>query len=342
MANENHKLNVFPVFFKVAGKRALVVGDGAEAMAKARLLGESNVAVRLVSEKPSPELAAFMERAGIEHVGAGFEPSQVAGSILVFAATGNADQDHEIVAAARSMNIPANAVDRPEICDFFTPAIVNRAPIAVAIGSEGTGPVLTQMIRSRIEAILPHSTGAVARLASLYRVAVDHLVPRGVTRRRFWQTFFGGEVARLVKRGEMPAARRAATRLLKGARPETAKVTIIPFRAGEPDLLTLRAVRAMQEADILVFLSDADRLVITMGRRDAERIELPAETLPSELAISIAALATDGRLVAALLDPDKARNESLASELSRLGVDTAIQPGIDAEGAVRNRSNIAA
>lgn len=342
MANENHKLNVFPVFFKVAGKRALVVGDGAEAMAKARLLGESNVAVKLISEKPSPELKAFAENAGIEHVIAGFDPSQVSGSILVFAATGNAGQDHEIVAVSRSMNIPANAVDRPELCDFFTPAIVNRAPIAVAIGSEGTGPVLTQMIRSRVEAILPHSTGAVARLASLYRVAVDHLVPRGVTRRRFWQTFFGGEVARLVELGEMPAARRAATRLLKGARPEVAKVTIIPFRAGEPDLLTLRAVRAMQEADTLAFLSDTDRLVITMGRRDAERVEFRAETPMSELAASIASLASDGRLVAALLNTDNGRNELLASELSRLGVDTAIQPGVDDEGAIGNRSNLAA
>lgn len=341
MANPTNRLNVFPIFFKVEGKLAVVVGDGAEAMAKSRLLGESNVRVRVVSQDPSPELAAHMQLSDAEHICARFEPAHLQGAILVFAATGNAEQDIEIIRAARSLNIPANAVDRPEICDFYTPAIVNRAPIAVAIGSEGTGPVLTQMIRSRIEAILPRSTGSLARLAALYRVAVDHLVPRGVARRRFWQSFFGGDVARLVEKGEMPAARRAATRLLKATRPESARATVVPT-VGEPDLLTLRAVRAMQEADAIAFLAGTDLAIVAMGRRDAERVEMPSHASVQELATAIAGHAEGGRHVAVLFDGSASRQEEFAAELRARGMNTTILPGIADDGAIRLRSNIAA
>jgi uroporphyrin-III C-methyltransferase / precorrin-2 dehydrogenase / sirohydrochlorin ferrochelatase len=342
MANATNRLNVFPVFFKVADKVAVVVGNGAEAMAKARLLGESNVRVRLISQDPSVELAAYVLQSGLEHVRSDFDPAMLAGAILVFAATGDADLDFEIVSAARSLNIPANAVDRPEICDFYTPAIVNRAPIAVAIGSEGTGPVLTQMIRSRVEAILPRSTGSLARLAALYRVAVDHLVPRGVSRRQFWQSFFGGDVARLVERGEMPAARRAATRLLKGARPEGARATIVPISVGEPDLLTLRAVRAMQEADAIVFFAGTDPALVAMGRRDAERFEVLLQASIPELAHVIAAHAQDGHHVAVLLDRTASCHAEIATELQSRQISTTILPGIADDGAVRIRPDIAA
>src|SRR5690606_15798881 len=135
------------------------------------------------------------------------------GMVLVFAATGNAEQDQAIVSEARARRIPANAVDQPEHCDFFTPAIVNRAPVAVAIGTEGAGPVLAQMIRAQVDRALSPSLGPLARLADQYRDAVERIVPRGVARRVFWRRFFTGRVASAIDNGRAADADREAVKL---------------------------------------------------------------------------------------------------------------------------------
>ena len=132
------RLSVFPAFHKVAGRPVLVVGDGPEAAAKVRLLGETEAVIRLVAPAPTPELSALLMQAGVHHVARPFRPEDLDGAVLVFAASGVRDSDAEVVAAARARSIPANAVDIPELCDFYTPAIVNRAPVAVAISIELT------------------------------------------------------------------------------------------------------------------------------------------------------------------------------------------------------------
>ncbi|MGI9400204.1 MAG: siroheme synthase CysG [Rhizobiaceae bacterium] len=266
------QLSFFPVFFKVDGRVAVVVGDGEEALAKARLLSESRISIRLVSSSPSRELGAFIIQEDIEHLVAPFAADMLSDACLVFAATGNADLDERIVEAARQQKIPANAVDRPELCDFYTPALVNRAPVAVAIGSEGTGPVLTQIIRSKIETMLPGSTGSLARLAALYRDAVDRLIPRGAPRRRFWRAFFQGGVASAVNAGDVSGARRLATGMLKSRETETGYVSLVGAGPGASDLLTLRAQRLLQEADVIIYDRLVPETLVTMGRRDARRI----------------------------------------------------------------------
>jgi uroporphyrin-III C-methyltransferase / precorrin-2 dehydrogenase / sirohydrochlorin ferrochelatase len=325
------KLSVFPVFLKVENRFAVVVGDGPEAVAKARLLRESRIAIRLVSREPDDELAALIIQADLEHVAAHFSPELIEGAALVFAATGEEETDSEIVAAARLRNIPVNAVDRPCLCDFYTPALVNRAPIAVAIGSEGAGPVLTQMIRSRIETILPRSTGPLARLGALYRVAVDRLVPRGVARRRFWRAFFDGEIAGLVEREDMPGARRAATRLLKNVAPETGF-----------DLLTLRAVRAMQEADLVMHDRRLPGDIVAMGRRDAQRIPFDADVPLTTLAAALAAHSREARRAVVMAPGQHEGYEALAASLAAADIRFAIVPAAAATQSGDTRSILAA
>ncbi|MEM7463220.1 MAG: siroheme synthase CysG, partial [Pseudomonadota bacterium] len=266
------QLSVFPVFFKVDGRMAVVVGNGDEALAKARLLLESRIGVRLVASAPTRELGAFIIQNDIEHVARPFTADALTDASLVFAATGNADTDEHIVELAHQLKIPANAVDRPDLCDFYTPALVNRAPVAVAIGSEGTGPVLTQIIRSKIEAMLPGSTGSLARLAALYRGSVDRLVPRGAPRRRFWREFFLGGVASAINAGDVSGARRLATRMLKTSKAETGFVSLVGAGPGAADLLTLRAQRLLQEANTIVYDRLVPEVLVAMGRRDAHRI----------------------------------------------------------------------
>ncbi|MGL3605323.1 siroheme synthase CysG [Rhizobium sp. G187] len=274
MIQQDKQLSVFPAFFKVENEVAAVFGNGDEAYAKARLLKNTEARIIAYADDPQEDYAAFLAQSGIEQVALSFEPSQVDGARLVFAATGEGALDREIVAAARAARIPANAVDQPDYCDFYTPALVNRAPIAVAIGTEGVGPVLAQMIRADIDRLLPRSLGKLGRLANSYRRAVDRLVPRGAPRRLFWRNFFKGRVADHVEGDEISLARREATRLLKGVAADRVegRVFLVGAGPGAEDLLTLRAHRLMMECDVIVYDALVPREVVDMGRRDAERI----------------------------------------------------------------------
>jgi uroporphyrin-III C-methyltransferase/precorrin-2 dehydrogenase/sirohydrochlorin ferrochelatase len=274
MFERDDQLSVFPAFFRIEGKSVAVIGNGDEALAKARLLLNTRASITVIAEAPSTALMALIIQNDIRHIAQAFEPSLIAGMTLVFAATGDAAEDCRIVAAARELKIPANAVDQPNECDFLTPAIINRAPVAVAIGTEGAGPVLAQMIRAQIDQILSPSLGRLARLANLYRDAVEHMLPKGVARRVFWRRFFSGDVAQSVYSGKFADAEREATRLLNTLGEVKGHVWLVGAGPGAEDLLTLRAQRVMMEADVLVYDALVPQAIVDMGRRDAERISV--------------------------------------------------------------------
>ena len=177
MAAAAARLNAFPVFMKVEKRIVVIVGSGGEALAKTRLIGQSSAAIRIVAETPEAELAAFAAEIGAELVGKPYSADLVEGACLVFAATGDEALDGRVVVDAKARGIPVNAVDRPHLCDFFTPALVNRAPVVVAIGTEGAGPVLAQMIRARVDRMLSPALGPLASLAASLRETVERLVP---------------------------------------------------------------------------------------------------------------------------------------------------------------------
>ena len=189
------------------------------------------------------------------------------------------------VAMARAAGVPVNAVDRQELCDFITPAIVDRDPVIVAIGTEGTAPVLARQIKARLEAMLPARLGGLARWAASLRQRASDAVARGAARRRFWDGFFDGPVARAYLADDFEAAAELVERELGGGAPEVGRVTLVGAGPGDPDLLTFKAMRALQEADVIV----ADRLVspaiLDRARRDAERImvgKTPGQPSPSQ------------------------------------------------------------
>ena len=201
------RLNAFPVFMRVKDEAVIIIGSGEEALAKARLLSQSSAILRIVSPAPEPALHDWIAANGAQLVRAQYDPAHLDNGTLVFAATGDEKLDRCISADSRAAGIPVNAVDRPELCDFFTPAIVNRAPLAVAIGTEGAGPVLAQMVRARIDRLLPPSLGPLAALASSFRDAAERLLPKGAARRKFWNEFFRGAPARAMEAGDITAAR---------------------------------------------------------------------------------------------------------------------------------------
>lgn len=266
------KLNAFPVFMRVEGEAVVIVGGGEEAFAKARLLGQSSARIVVLSDRIDPELAAWIEAGGATHVEAAYDPAHLEGAVLVFAATGDAVQDRIVSVDARRLGIPVNAVDRPELCDFFMPALVNRAPLAVAIGTEGAGPVLAQMVRAKVDRMLSPSLGPLASLAESFREAAEAFLPKGTARRRFWREFFGGAPARAMERGKPEEARRAASDLLASDQEPKGHVALVGAGPGAEDLLTLRAHRHLMEADVIVHDALVPEAVIAMGRRDAERL----------------------------------------------------------------------
>ncbi len=253
---------------------AAVFGNGDEAFAKARLLMNTQARIVAYVQAPEADYHAFLIANRIETVRGAFSPRQVEGATLVFAATGDAEADRAIVDAARAAKIPANAVDQPDYCDFYTPALVNRAPVAVAIGTEGAGPVLAQMIRAQIDQMLSPSLGKLADLATRYRKPVERLVPRGVARRVFWRRFFSGPVADAVNAGQLRQAERAADDLLRSSRKVEGRIWLVGAGPGAEDLLTLRAQRVMMEADVIVYDALVPQAIVDMGRRDAERLSV--------------------------------------------------------------------
>lgn len=336
MPKTQQKLSAFPAFFRVAEKSVAVFGNGDEAFAKVRLLLNTQAMLTVFADAPEAGFAHFLETEAIGVVRAPFDPSQLTGATLVFAATGDAALDRDIAAAARAAKIPVNAVDQPEHCDFFTPALVNRAPVAVAIGTEGAGPVLAQMIRAQIDQMLSPSLGVLASLAATYRLAADTILPRGVARRVFWRRFFSGAVSEQVAVGNLSIARREATRLLRSMDRVSGHVWLVGAGPGAEDLLTLRAQRVMMEADAIVYDALVPQAIVDMGRRDAERLSVGKRKgchskSQAEINQLLVSLAASGKRVVRLKSGDPLVYGRAGEEMAALrdaGITYEIVPGI--------------
>ena len=255
---------------------------------------------------------------------------------MAFGATGDGAADRAVVAAARASGILANAVDQPDYCDFYTPAIVARAPLAVAIGTEGVSPVLAQSIRARIDQMLPPSLGAALRLADTFRHAVEQLLPKGNPRRQFWRSFFEGSPARLIAKGDVSEAREAAEKLLRTRGVDEGHVALVGAGPGAEDLLTLRAQRLLMEADAIVYDALVPEALVAMGRRDAERISVGKRKnchLKSQKEIDaiLVELGRAGKRVVRLKSGDPLVFGRAAEELTALrnaGISHEIVPGV--------------
>tara|TARA_R100001129_G_scaffold173655_2_gene145356 strand:+ start:13447 stop:14880 length:1434 start_codon:yes stop_codon:yes gene_type:complete len=336
MARNIEKLTTFPVFVRTTGRKVAVFGNGAEAVAKTRLVANSDADIVVYADDPSHELVALMNELAVVHDASAFEFEQLEGATLVFAATGDDALDRAIVLAARARNIPANAVDQPDYCDFYTPALVNRAPVAIAIGTEGAGPVLAQMIRSKIDTLFSPSLGSLARLAQSYRDRVDEALPRGAVRRAFWKSFFSGKPAQEIEAGNENRAREATDALLAEGARSSGHVALVGAGPGAEDLLTLRAHRIMMEADVILHDALVPEKVISMGRRDAERVAVGKRKgchskSQKDINNLLVKLAAEGKRVVRLKSGDPLVFGRAAEELDALreaGISYEIVPGV--------------
>lgn len=330
------RLTTFPAFFRVSGRTVAVFGNGDEAFAKVRLLRNTDAHIVAFAEDPEPDYRDYLSANKLDVIAASFAAEQVDGAALIFAATGDEQQDQAIVTAARAAKIPANAVDQPEFCDFLTPALVNRAPVAVAIGTEGAGPVLAQMIRARVDQMLSPSLGRLASLAVDYRDSVERLIPKGVSRRIFWRRFFTGAVADSVDAGDVSGARRSANALLSTSGRAQGHVWLVGAGPGAEDLLTLRAQRVLMEADVIVYDALVPQAIVDMGRRDAERLSVGKRKnchskSQGEINRLLVRLGLEGKRVVRLKSGDPLVYGRAGEEMAALreaGISYEIVPGI--------------
>ena len=338
MTEDVPKLNAFPIFMRVEGEAVVIVGGGEEALAKARLLGQSSARLRVVAADADPALREWLAVNGAELVEAEYAPAHLDGAVLVFAVSGDESLDRRITEDARAAGIPVNAVDRPELCDFFTPAIVNRAPLAVAIGTEGAGPVLAQIVRARIDRLLSPSLGPLAVLAASFRDAAERLLAKGSERRAFWRAFFSGPPARALEAGDHAAARRAASELLSRSTAPRGHIALVGAGPGAEDLLTLRAQRLLMEADVIVHDALVPEAVVAMGRRDAERLPVGKRKgchskSQAEINALLVELGRDGKRVVRLKSGDPLVFGRAGEEMAALrdaGVSYEVVPGVTA------------
>ncbi|MDH3474438.1 MAG: siroheme synthase CysG [Rhodospirillales bacterium] len=274
-------MRYFPAFLDLDGQRVLVVGGGETAARKLRLLRRAGARVAVVAPRVVPEIESLAAEGGLDWLPRGFVAGDVAGCRLVHAATGIAAVDERVAEAAQAAGVPVNVVDRPELCSFVMPAIVDRDPVVVAISSGGAAPVLARRLRARLEALLPARLGSLAGFAGAFRGAVEAKIPDFAGRRRFWERFFDGPIADTVLRGEVCSARERMLALINGGAASRAAVSagaapgvvqIVGAGPGDPDLLSLRALRLLQDADVVVYDKLVGPEIVDFARRDAQRV----------------------------------------------------------------------
>lgn len=336
-------MRYFPLFLDLADAAVLVTGGTEKAAQKLRLLTRTPARIDVVATTTSQEVDALARDGRITLHRRDFLLSDLDGKALVYAAGDDAGYNACIAEAARARSIPVNVVDAPADSSFITPAIVDRAPVVVAIGTEGTAPVLAREIKSRLEAWLPVNYGRIADAARTLRSRVARDVASPEQRRRVWERLLSGPFRHHVLAGNEPAAATEADNTIATAAtaPPEGLVTLIGCGPGDPELLTLKAQQRLQEADVLVI----DRLVgdgvLEYARRDATRIfvgKTPGGTSTSQDEINriLVREALQGRRVARLKGGDAFVFGRAAEEMATLGaagIRVEIVPGITAAHA---------
>ena len=332
-------MDYLPLFFKLTGQPCLIVGGGEVAARKTETLRQAGGLVTVVSPQLTETLADLSVQHKIEWKQKHFAPEDVDGFKLIIGATSDRLVNEQVFQAAQARNIPVNVVDCPELCSFIFPAIIDRSPIVAAISSGGASPVLARLLRVKLEALIPPEYGSLASLANRFRQRVKQAIPDGDKRRRFWEDALQGDVADLALAGRQEeAAIRLKQRLQDNNGEKVGMVFLVGAGPGDPDLLTLRALRLMQEADVVVY----DRLVspeiLGLVRKDAEKIyagkQSSNHSLPqSEINRLLADLAKAGRRVVRLKGGDPfifGRGGEEIETLMAEGIHFQVIPGITA------------
>ncbi|NEX21049.1 uroporphyrinogen-III C-methyltransferase [Thiorhodococcus mannitoliphagus] len=333
-------MQLLPVFLDMQGRSCLVVGGGGTAARKVGNLVRAGAAVRVVSPEICDALDRRAKSGDLEHLARPFEPGDVAGNALIIAATDDRAVNREVARLANEHQIPVNVVDDPDACTFILPSIVDRAPVTVAVSTGRASPVLARLLRTKLESLIPAGYGRLAELSGKYRDRVKARFTDQRDRRRFWDRVLEGAVAERIFAGQFEEAEAIIEQELApdALEHDMGEVYLVGAGPGDPDLLTFRALRLIQQADVVVY----DRLVadaiLQMARRDAKRIYVGKQRnhhamRQEEINRLLADLAKDGHRVLRLKGGDPfifGRGGEEIDTLAAEGVPFQVIPGITA------------
>jgi len=268
-------MDYFPIFLRLKNQPCLVVGAGEIAARKIELLARTGAKISVIALKICSAVQNLQTQYHLVIMKKAFVPSDITGYKLIVSATNQLEVNRQVAETAKKHNIPVNVVDNPALCSFIFPAIIDRSPVIAAVSTSGTSPVLARLLREKIEGMIPPALGRLAQLAEKFRTTVQRQIKNPAERRIFWENVLQGPIAELIFSGRVQEAEQQLLNTLAATDKEphqTGDVALVGAGPGDPDLLTFRALRLMQQADVVVY----DRLVSTeildLIRRDAEKI----------------------------------------------------------------------
>lgn len=333
-------MDYFPLFLDLKQQACLVVGAGEIAARKIELLARAGAQITVVSLEIGETVAKLQKIHSLVIIQRAFEETDLEGIRLVVSATNNRQANIAVAEAAKQKNLLVNVVDNPELCNFIFPAIVDRSPVIAAISSGGASPVLARLLRGKIESTIPASFGKLAALADQFRPMVKQYIAEGTPRRIFWENVLQGSIAELVFAGKtQQAEQQLRDKILQAEQGQNkGEVYLIGAGPGDPDLLTFKALRLMQQADVIVYDRLVSAEIMDLARRDAEKIYVGKQrdnhSLPQESINELLAnLALKGKRVARLKGGDPfifGRGGEEIETLVQHGVSFQVVPGITA------------
>jgi len=333
-------LDFLPVFLSIRNRTCLVVGGGEIAARKTALLLQAGGRATVVAPALCSTLQEQQAAGAIVHRPRPFAPEDLNDCVLAIAATDDPLVNQQVSELCQARALPVNVVDQPELCSFIMPSIIDRSPVLIAVSTGGASPVLARLLRGRLESLIPAAYGRLAALAAGFREQVQRCIP-AERRRAFWEAVLQGPIAEMVLSGREAQACAALETTLAESNAEqlpTGEVYLVGAGPGDPDLLTFRALRLMQQADVVLY----DRLVsppiLELTRRDAERIYVgkarSCHTLPQpDINRLLVDLAKQGKRVLRLKGGDPfifGRGGEEIQDLARAGVPFQVVPGITA------------
>lgn len=348
-------MEFFPIFLNIRQRPCLLVGGGEVAGRKATLLREAGARITVVAPELSPTLSEMVERGDVAHRRGQFSPADLEGCAIVVAATDDSAVNERVSALARERNIPVNVVDNPGLCTFIVPSIIDRSPLQIAVSTGGASPVLARVLRSRLETMIPAAYGDVAALLEEFRGRTKQVLPDVDARRRFWEGVLQGPILEMALAGQDQAAREvleqaltAEGTVLEQKDLHTGEVYLVGAGPGDPDLLTFRALRLMQQAEVIVHDRLVSKEILAMARRDAERIYVGKErskhSLPQEgINDLLVRLAREGKRVCRLKGGDPfifGRGGEEIDTLAEQGIPFQVVPAVTAAAGVASYAGI--
>ncbi len=333
-------MDFLPIFFKVQARRVLLVGGGDIAQRKARLLLRAGAQIKLVAREINPELRQRLDSAEHELIERAYQTDDMSAVSMVIAASNDNQLNRQIYEQALELNLPVNVVDQPELCTFIFPSIVDRNPLLIAVSSGGRSPVLARLLRARLETFIPAAYGHLANFLGAHRQRVKAVISDSALRMRFWERIINGPVAESVLAGKQAQAQSLLEDALQTDEQaeQQGEVYLVGAGPGDPDLLTFRALRLMQQADVVLYDRLVSEQVLNMTRQDAEKIHVGKQrqqhTMPQqEISALLVSLAQAGKRVLRLKGGDPfifGRGGEEIEKLAQARIPFQVVPGITA------------